>query len=160
MFDKVNALNAWYAKECLECLEYLELIEFIKILWIAELLNEWKIKFAKNLEKRTLKFAIDITRFSATLGNSIENKVIRNQITKSGTSIGANYRESNRSRSRTDFKNKISICLSEASETLYWLELIKELKISSTDFNHLLNETNELISIFVSIIKKLREQKS
>jgi four helix bundle protein len=121
-------------------------------------MNE-KIEFAQNLEKRTLQFAINIIRFSATLGNSVENKVIRNQISKSGTSVGANYREANRSRSRTDFKNKISICLSEASETFYWLELIKELKISKNEFDFLVKETNELISIFFSIIKKLNNQK-
>jgi four helix bundle protein len=50
--------------------------------------------------------------------------VIKNQITKSGTSIGANYREANRARSKADFRNKIKICESEASETVYWLELI------------------------------------
>ena len=53
--------------------------------------------------------------------------VIRNQITKSGTSIGANYREANRSRSKKDFKNKINISVSEASETVYWLDIIFEL---------------------------------
>lgn len=64
------------------------------------------VEFSKKLEDRTLKFAIDVARFSATLGNNIENKVIRNQLTKSGTSIGANYREANRSRSKTDFKKQ------------------------------------------------------
>ena len=120
-------------------------------------MNE-KIKFAIEMEKRTLQFAIDITRFSATLGYTTENKVIRNQLTKSGTSIGANYREANRSRSKTDFKNKISICLSEASETLYWLELVKELGLSKSDFSNLNKEVNELISIFVSVVKKLKIQ--
>ena len=74
-------------------------------------------KFAKDLEKRTRKFAVQIIRLSTTLPNTPESMAIRNQITKSGTSIGANYREANRSRSRADFKNKIKICESEASET-------------------------------------------
>lgn len=56
---------------------------------------------------------------SASLPNSPEGRVIRNQITKSGTSVGANYREANRSRSKADFKNKIKICQSESSETVY-----------------------------------------
>lgn len=86
------------------------------------------ITFSKNLEKRTKKFAIEIIKISASLANSSECKVIKNQITKSGTSIGANYREANRSRSKADFKNKIKICESEASETVYWLEIIDELK--------------------------------
>ncbi|GAI76832.1 unnamed protein product [marine sediment metagenome] len=48
-------------------------------------------------------------------------------MTKSGTSIGANYREANRARSKADFKNKIKICESETSETQYWLEVIVKL---------------------------------
>jgi len=55
---------------------------------------------------------------------SQESKVIKNQLTKSGTSMGANYREANRSRSKADFKSKIRICESEVSETQYWLEII------------------------------------
>ena len=51
--------------------------------------------------------------------------MIRNQLTKAGTSIGANYREANRARSKADFRNKISICEGEASETKYWLEIME-----------------------------------
>ena len=85
-------------------------------------------EFSKELEKRTRKFAISIIQLSTDLPNIPESFVVRNQITKAGTSIGANYREANRARSRADFKNKIKICESEASETQYWLEVIEELK--------------------------------
>ena len=85
-------------------------------------------EFSKELEKRTRKFAVRIIRLSTALPNTSEGRVIRNQITKSGTSIGANYRESNRARSKPDFKNKIKICESEASETQYWVEVIVEAK--------------------------------
>ena len=88
-------------------------------------------EFAKSLEKRTRQFAVKIIKLSTTLPNTPEGKVIRNQITKSGTSIGANYREANRSRSKADFKNKIKICESEASETQYWLEVIVEIEWKS-----------------------------
>ena len=81
-------------------------------------------KFAKELEKRTKQFAIDIIRLSMTLPNTPEGRTIRNQLTKAGTSVGANYREANRSRSKKDFRNKIAICESEASETQYWLQVI------------------------------------
>jgi four helix bundle protein len=67
-------------------------------------------EFAKALEKRTRIFAKDIIRFSTELPTTPEARVVRNQITKSGTSIGANYREANRSRSKPDFRNKIQIC--------------------------------------------------
>src|SRR4030042_2067954 len=82
-------------------------------------------EFAKILEERTKKFAISIIKLSASLPGTIEGRVIRNQITKAGTSIGANYREANRSRSKSDFKNKVAICESESSETCYWLEKIE-----------------------------------
>ena len=85
-------------------------------------------EFAKKLEARTIKFAIEIINLSAGLPKTPEALVLRNQITKSGTSIGANYREANRSRSEKDFKNKICISLAEASETDYWLEKLIPLK--------------------------------
>jgi hypothetical protein len=66
-------------------------------------------EFGKQLEKRTKKFAIEIIKISTLLPQSTEARVIKNQITKSGTSVGANYREANRSRSKADFRNKIKI---------------------------------------------------
>jgi four helix bundle protein len=68
-------------------------------------------EFAAALEKRTREFAVRIIRLSSKLPNTPEGRVIRNQITKFGTSIGANYREANRFRSKADFKNKIFIWL-------------------------------------------------
>jgi four helix bundle protein len=76
-------------------------------------------EFSKQLEIRTKNFACQIISLSVSLPDSPEAKVIRNQITKSGTSIGANYREANRSRSKADFSYKIKLCESEASETVY-----------------------------------------
>jgi len=65
--------------------------------------------FAKNLEERTKAFAIIIIKLSSKLGSQYEQKVIRTQLTKSGTAIGANYREANRARSKADFRNIIKI---------------------------------------------------
>ena len=113
-------------------------------------------EFSKELEKRTKKFAVKIINLSSKLPNTAEGIVIRNQITKSGTSTGANYREANHARSKPDFKNKIKICESEASETQYWLEVIVEAKMMSweqvkTDYE----ECSELLAIFTSISTKL-----
>ena len=109
------------------------------------------------METRTRKFAIFIIKLSATLPDSVEGKVIRNQITKSGTSIGANYREANRSRSKPDFGNKISICESECSETGYWLEIIDEMNwVEKQKLDPIMNETNELLAIFTSTGKNLK----
>ncbi len=112
--------------------------------------------FAKILEKRTLKFSIEIIKLSVSLPKTSESYVIKNQITKSGTSIGANYREANRSRSKKDFKNKIKICESEASETNYWLEIIESMDWSEkTKINNIKKEAKELLAIFTSIANKL-----
>ena len=81
-------------------------------------------QFAKELEKRTRDFAVRIIHLSIKLPNTPEGRVVKRQITGSGTSIGANYREANRSRSKADFKYRIGICESEASETQYWMEII------------------------------------
>ena len=111
-------------------------------------------KFAKELEKRTRNFAVSIINLSKSLPNTFEAKVIRNQITKAGTSVGANYREANRARSKADFKNKIAICESEASETQYWLEVILETKWLSWDqIKPEYEECSELLAIFTSVGK-------
>jgi four helix bundle protein len=113
-------------------------------------------EFSRSLEKRTREFAVRIIRVSTMLPNTPEGKVVRNQITKSGTSIGANYREAGRARSRADFKNKIKICESEASETQYWLEVIVEadwLPWEKVKPEH--DESSELLAIFTSIGKNL-----
>jgi four helix bundle protein len=113
-------------------------------------------EFSKKLEERTKTFAIKIIRLSAGLPNTVEGKIIRNQVTKSGTSIGANYREANRPRSKADFRSKIRICESEANETCYWLEIIKDLKwVDIHELDLILTESNELLAIFTAIGKTL-----
>jgi four helix bundle protein len=111
-------------------------------------------EFAKKLEQRTKRFAVCILKLSASLPNTPEGLVVRNQITKSGTSIGANYREANRSRSKADFKNRIRICESEASETQYWLDLVVEAGLLTRGKAQLdCQECSELLAIFTSIAK-------
>ncbi len=111
-------------------------------------------EFGRKLEKRTREFAVRIIRLSAKIANTPEGRVIRNQLTKAGTSIGANYREANRARSKADFRNKISICESESSETQYWLEIIRDLNWISRDyFEPEWKECGELLAIFTSIGK-------
>jgi len=111
-------------------------------------------EFSRKLEKRTRLFAVSIIKLSTLLPNTPEGNVIRYQITKSGSSVGANYREANRSRSKADFKNKIKICESEASETQYWLEVIVESKMLNWEKvkqDH--QECSELLALFASIAK-------
>jgi len=113
-------------------------------------------KFAIQLEKRTKDFALNIIKLTTKLPDTPEAKVIRYQLAKSGTSVGANYREANNSRSKADFKNKISISAGEASETGYWLELIEQTSwMNSDEVASLIIEANELLAIFTSIKTKI-----
>ncbi len=109
--------------------------------------------FGKQLEERTKTFAIKIIKLSASLPSTVEGRIVRNQLTKAGTSIGANYREANRARSKADFKNKIKICESESNESSYWLDIVKDMNWSSSISE--LAELTELLAIFSSIGKSL-----
>ncbi len=112
-------------------------------------------KFAKDLEKRTRQFAVRIIKISTKLPNTPEGRVVRNQITKAGTSVGANYREANRARSKADFRNKIKICESESSETQFWLEVITEIKwLKWEEIKADYDECSELLALFTSIGSK------
>ena len=112
-------------------------------------------KFAKDLEKRTRLFAVRIIKISAKLPNTPEGRVVRNQLTKAGTSVGANYREANRARSKADFRNKIKICESEPSETQFWLEVITEVKwLTWEEIKNDYEECSELLALFTSMGSK------
>ena len=115
-------------------------------------------RFAIELEKRTQKFSIDLIKTISKIGNSPELKIIRYQVVKSGTSIGANYREANRAIIKAQFKVKISICEKEASETVYWLEILGSILDESNiikNISKLSKEANELLAIFISSGKSL-----
>lgn len=123
---------------------------------LSEKLTMTNKEFAKQLEKRTRQFAVRIIKLSARLPSSPEGRVIKNQLTEAGTSVGANYREANRARSKADFRNKMSICEGECSETQYWLEVIVEAEMLDwkevkTDYD----ECSELLPIFTSALDSL-----
>ena len=79
-----------------------------------------------DLEKRTKDFALRVIQFVSSLPTNKIADVLGYQVLKSGTAIGANYREANRAESRKDFVHKIGIVEKEASETQYWLDLLQE----------------------------------
>lgn len=113
-------------------------------------------EFAKELEERTVKFSVAVIKLSFSLSKQPEAMVLRNQLTKSATSVGANYREANRSRSQKDFKNRIRICESEASETEYWLIILERLNwVELNKIEIIKKEAKELLAIFTAIANKL-----
>ena len=106
------------------------------------------------MKNRTKGFAKDIIKLYRKFPNDMEGRLIGNQIFRSGTSTVANYRAVCRARSTADFISKLSIVEEEADETLFWLELIKEMEIvDKTLLNSLMQENNEIIAIIVSSIK-------
>lgn len=115
-------------------------------------------KAENDLRDRTKRFALQIIRIYTVLPKTVEAQVIGKQILRSGTSVGANYREAYRSRSRAEFIAKIGDCLKELEETAYWLELLVESGIVDEQRPaDLQNKSNELTAIFVTIIKRTKD---
>jgi four helix bundle protein len=111
----------------------------------------------EELKQRTKKFSLDIIRLIEDIPNTKAGHTIANQIIRSATSVGANYRAACRAKSERDFLNKILIVEEEADETLFWLELLLEGKIvKSETLEHLMKECNELVAIFTSTGKTVR----
>ena len=105
----------------------------------------------KVLEDRTKRFSLDAIRILGTLPKNYIGEVMGRQLLKSGTSIGANYREANRAESKADFIHKLAISEKEASETVYWLELMSEAGIGDRgEVVRLLQEVAELLAIFTA----------
>jgi four helix bundle protein len=114
-------------------------------------------KAEKNLAVRTKDFARRIIRLYVASPRETLAQVLGKQVLRAGTSVGANYREPNRARSKAEFISKVGDCLKEADETVYWLELLTDEKvISRMRLSPLLQEANELVASFVTISKRAR----
>ena len=111
-----------------------------------------------DLLPRTKMFARRVIRLYVSLAKSdTVSQVLGKQVLRSGTSVDANYREANRARSKAEFISKMGDCLKEADETLYWLELLLDEKIvPAAKLQPLTTEANELVAIFITIVKKAR----
>jgi TIGR02436 family protein len=106
----------------------------------------------QDLKTRTKEFALRIIKIYSSLPKSIEAQVIGKQLLRSGTSVGAHYREAIRGRSDAEFISKIEGGLQELEETLYWLELLSDSKIIPEEkLNRITLEGNELIARNLSI---------
>lgn len=115
----------------------------------------------ENLKERTKAFPLSIIKLYSFLPKRAEAQVIGKQILRSGTLVGANYREGSRARSTQEFIAKLGICLQELEETTYWLELLVDSGLVKKDVvNPALKESNELTAIFVSSIRTLKKGRS
>jgi four helix bundle protein len=111
----------------------------------------------RDLRERTKGYALRIVRLYAASPKHGESEVIGKQMLRSGTAVGAHYREAHRAKSGPDFVSKMQGALQELDETAYWLELLEEAGLITADkLKPLRGETDELLSIFVTIVKKVK----
>ena len=109
--------------------------------------------------EKSLNFAVRIIKFYKYLCEEKKEYVLSKQILRSGTSIGANIRESRNAQSNADFINKLNIALKEADETQYWLELFRLSEIITEEsYNSLNKDLEELISMLVAAIKTMKSK--
>ena len=108
--------------------------------------------------QKSKAFAVRIIKFAKFLQDEKKDYIISKQIFRSGTSIGANVRESYNAQSKADFICKLQIALKEANETDYWLEIFFESEIIDRQmYDSLHSDLNELISLLVSSIKTAKD---
>jgi four helix bundle protein len=114
---------------------------------------------SEQMKARTKAYSLSIINLVEQLPVTTVSRIVANQVCKSGTSIGANYRAVCRARSDKEFVAKMEIVLEEADETLFWLEIIKEKRwLPDEVINVLWKEGNELTAIFVSSLKTVKSK--
>lgn len=114
----------------------------------------------EKLRARTKDFAIRVIHLFQALPSNKEAQVIGNQLLRCGTSVGANYRSTCHARSRADFISKIGIVLEEADESVFWIELLSDLKLVKKErLDGLLQEAKELTAIFAASRQTAKQRK-
>ena len=114
-----------------------------------------------DLRVRTKNFALRIIQLYAVLPKTTEAQVIGKQLLRSGTSVGAHYREASRARSTAEFISKMEVGLQELDETDYWLELLEEGGIISAErLTNLRGEVNELMAMMVASVRTAKKKQA
>jgi len=112
----------------------------------------------EEMKKRTKDFAKRVINLCRQLPETREGRLVGNQLFRSGTSVGANYRAACRARSKAEFIAKLGIVLEEADESLYWLEILSETQIVKANLlEPLMEEADELVGIFVASIRTAKD---
>lgn len=104
----------------------------------------------EKLRARTKDFAIRVIHLFQALPQTKEAQIIGTQLLRCGTSVGANYRSACHARSRADFISKIGVVTEEADESVFWIELLFDLKMKKERLDDLLQEARELTAIFAA----------
>jgi len=113
-----------------------------------------------DIEDRLIDFAVQMIQITKSLPKTITGKHIANQILRSGTSPASNYGEAQSAESRADFIHKMKICLKELRETRIWIQIIIKANLIKPEsfIENLLDENNQLISIFVTSLKTAKQK--
>ena len=107
----------------------------------------------QNLQTRTKQFALQVIQFCERLPNDETSRILKRQLLRAGTSVGANYRAACRAKSKPAFISKMGDVLEEADESGYWIELLSDAgKVDQATAASLLGEANELVAISTSSI--------
>jgi four helix bundle protein len=111
----------------------------------------------QELQNRTKQFALRVIEFCETLPHDETSHILRRQLLRSGTSVGANYRAACRAKSKLAFISKMGDVLEEADESGFWIELLVDArKVDQEAAAPLLKEANELVAICISSILTAR----
>ena len=115
----------------------------------------------KDIKDRTFEFATRVLKLCRALEESPGvSRTLANQLLRSGTSVGANVEEAHGSHSKPDFIAKMSIANKEARETNYWLRLLAASDVVAVDkLTDITDESNQLIAILTTIVKRSREKR-
>ena len=114
---------------------------------------------AEMLHQKSFEFALRMVKLARFLSNEKQDCVLSRQVLRSGTSIGANIRESRFAQSKADFASKLSIALKGAAETQYWLELLFGAKLlSKTQYFSLKNDIDFLVGTLVNVVKSTKRK--
>ncbi|KKQ43198.1 MAG: hypothetical protein US60_C0006G0042 [Microgenomates group bacterium GW2011_GWC1_37_8] len=115
-------------------------------------------KIRNEIQERTKDFSLNLIGALTGLPSTASNQILVKQAVRSGTSVGANYREACEAESGKDFVHKIRVCKKEAKETIYWLELLTNINPKFKDaLNKLLIEVTEFVKIFSTISSKFND---
>jgi four helix bundle protein len=111
----------------------------------------------EDLTIRTRRFALAVVQLYASLPRSTISSILGKQLLRSGTSVGAHYREARRAKSDADFISKIEGALQELDESGYWIELLGDASVAEREMvEKLSKEINELIAIFVTMVTRVK----
>ena len=109
------------------------------------------------IEEKSFQFAVRIVKLCRYLRDEKKEFILSKQLLRAGTSIGANIAESQQAQSRPDFISKLCIALKEASETNYWLRLLRATDyLSETEYRTMIVQCKELERLLTSILKSTK----